>query len=256
MTVNRSRYAIAFASLAMGATVAGQAPPAEACSCVPIRGVTLSPPLHAIDVPRNARVLAYVPIEPGAGQLVLRQRKGAEVATSERRVHQGDVDLVELRPASALTRATEYEVLVRRAGTLPPNTVIGFFTTGADADTTPPTLGTASARVEGTSGRGVQSTCAPHDAYVNLEATGKDDRSLPLLFGIWVVKSGRSLEQLPDAIGEGGAVTLGKSSLCSLADYGFPAGGGRLTLAVSAIDSAGNASVSRHFDVVVPPRKR
>ncbi len=255
-----SRSAVSVLGLSLAAAIAGHATPADACSCLGPHAIALSPPLEAVGVPRNAHVRGLVPVAPGSGRLLLRQRKGADVPTLDKRAHQGDVDLVELVPRAALAPSTSYEIVVRDDAAVAPNHVIGFFTTGTDSDTKPPALNAGvKARVEGGGGRGAPSMCQTNLPYVSVEAAGSDDRALPLLFGIWVAKKGQlALDDPPDAIGESSprGLTLGKSSLCAMSDYAFPPGGGPLTIAVAAMDVAGNTSPPRRFDVVVPASRR
>jgi hypothetical protein len=221
---------------------------AEACSCMGPSLALRSP--MGDGAPLNVHVRVEVP-SPGAGApapaLILREHKGAVVATQTRTIAGPAITLVELTPSAPLSRETRYEIATVDPTKHPPNTVIGVFKTGTATDVTPPKLDRIGAHTTHLNTHFGGGDCSIRGPWVSLSGIVAHDADRPdaeLAYGVWQADTSGKLDtkRTPDALifPYRGELTIGQSSLCDMSQFSFNAPA--VTLAVAAFDDAGNAS--------------
>lgn len=245
----------ALASLALGSATDERS--ANACSCAGPEIVYLGP--KGADAPLNAHVRVDVP--PGTGGTYVLRTHPTPAApavvtpttTSVYSVGTSGLETVDLTPLASLAPRTRYEVVLVRAGTHPPNTVVGTFVTGTSTDTVAPrfsSLGKVSTRLNlGLVGGGM---CSVRGPWLTVSGYGVEDPGRPdarLAFLVWGpdAKGKVDTSTTPSALVEPyrGVVAIGQTSLCD--PRSFPLPGARITLAIAAVDEAGNRSAPKTF---------
>lgn len=248
------RVSLCLALVGVGAVAAASlvAHDARACSCVGPRMAMLTP-VRAQAAPLNTRVRIEAPSSTARATFVLRAHRGAVVPTAVTVISSSSLDVVELTPNTPLARETRYEVAVVDPSAVPSTTVVGTFTTGTTTDTVAPKVksyGTAKTRMNlGHVGGGM---CSIRGPWIELEGLAVEDPGRPdaeLAYAIWGPDGTGKLDTKgpPTAIyrPHDGRLFIGRTSLCDPRD--FPLSGPRTTLAVAAVDEAGNRGPERRF---------
>ena len=225
--------------------IASLEPHARACSCVGPHMAFLSPSASA--APTNVRVRIEAPSNNlVVSRFVLRVHNGATIPTTAKTYPESMVTIVELVPNAALPSSTRFEVASIDPSVHPPTTVIGTFTTGTAADTTPPrldSLGKQRTRLNTNFGGG---DCSIQGPWIQLDDfVGQDDRAdAPLAFGVWAPNASGVIDttRQPDALlfPYEKRLSIGQTSLCDPRRFTFS--GSTVSLAVAAIDESGNMS--------------
>ena len=248
------RVPLSLALVGVGAVAASAlvAHDVSACSCVGPRMAMLTP-VRSQAAPLNTRVRVEVPQHLPRPSFVLRAHRGAVVPTSVTVISGASLDTVELTPSAALARETRYEVAQIDPSAVPSTTVIGTFTTGTATDTVAPKVksyGTAKTHMNlGHVGGGM---CSIRGPWVVIEGLAVEDPGRPdaeLAYAIWGPDSTGKLDTKgpPSAIyrAHEGRLFIGRTSLCDPRE--FPLSGPRTTLAIAAVDEAGNRGPERRF---------
>lgn len=238
---NRSLNLLAAALLAAVVTLARDA---HACTCEGPEPTLLSP-AWTNDVPSNTKVRVELLTDVGADtRVVLRTTSGATVETTTRAIGDDPVNVIELTPVAPLAASTRYEVMVVDPRAHPPKHVFATFATNAVPlmDTTAPRIDTAGAiRVEKFSNTRPGGSCSMPGPWVALDIGASDPGrpSAKLLYGVWLDDPTkpplRILDHAPDSL------VVGQAWACRRQGFPFPSKG-PVTIAIAAIDEAGNAS--------------
>ncbi len=248
------RFGLALCAASVGLGALGMRD-AAACSCVGPRSSMLTPD-RLDDAPLNTKVrIELAPRARAAGsakpKVVLRAHgQAGEVAVTPRSMPSGSVEVVELAPNAPLAPSTQYEVAVIEESLHPSTLVVGTFRTGTTADTTPPKVerfGRAVAYKNLTAGGG---DCSIRGPWIEVSDVAASDPSRPnaqTMWAVWRAKDGKLDTKAAPATIVGtfqGTLTIGKRSLCDPHEFSLPKEGS-ITLAVAAVDEAGNASPPR-----------
>lgn len=232
---------------------------ADACSCAAPEPHMLSP-ARLTKAPLNAHVRVAVPSYL-TGRLALRKHGGGEIAVKRIDSPVRGMAFADLVPEKPLEADTRYEVAFIRPDQHPSTLVFGTFVTGTAADTTAP----IAPKLEKTTVNAQRSisfsSCSVNTPWVHIGASGARDpdrNDAQLLHAVWAsnARGTIDLNAPPTAylLEKDGKIKLGKSSLCDPNEFPLPAQG-NLTLAIAAVDEAGNRSAVQKINVVVgrPP---
>jgi len=242
------RRLVALIGLALATTAVDR--DVRACSCVGPRLWFLSP-RASDDAPRNVHVRVMVPTGTSTASLLLRVHGGADVPTQTKTYAGSSVTIAELVPTATLAAQTRFEVATFEPTAHPPTTVIGTFKTGATEDTSAPrldSLGRPRTRINARYGGG---DCSIHGPWIELaNVAAHDDRGdEKLAFAVWGPDARGRLDthRAPDTLvfPNNGRISIGQTSLCDTSR--FPLSGSAVTLAVAAVDDAGNTSRALTF---------
>lgn len=232
---------------------------ASACTC---RGAELDiiGPSHIDDAPLNARIRIEVPsrgTQFQAKSAVVRvSDTGAVADVTERDWKDGSVIFVELTPTKPLATGTRYEVafIDPDPKAYPKTTVLSTFKTGTAVDTTPPKLDAVGSAVAKGDPRASGSSCGVQGPWIVVSGIVASDPGRPqakLMFGIWSADATGNLDtsKPPATLVEkwDDSVYIGKRSLCDTHDFPIPMNAPSMTIAIAAVDEAGNMSTPRRL---------
>lgn len=229
---------------------------AGACSCIDPDLLFVGPD-RSSEAPLNAHVRIEVPApttQP-VDVVVRASATGQKVDVTERRIKDGSLSLLDLVPTKPLAPATRYEVAtIDRDPTAYPRTiVVGSFRTGGAVDATPPKIdAVGSAIARGNSGP--SSMCGirgPWLEVAGLRASDPGRADASLMFAVWTGDAAGNVDttKAPAALvsAHGDLLTIGQSSLCDPHGFAIPQGATSITIAIAAVDEAGNQSAARRL---------
>jgi len=232
---------------------------AHACSCVAPQPHMLSP-AHVGKTPLNARVRVVLPTYL-PGRLALRKHDGAEVPVKRIDSPLQSSAHVELVPDNPLDADTRYDVAFINSKDHPSTYIFGTFVTGDVADTKAPVAPKIGKAVVNAHRSSAMTSCAVHTPWVQVFLGGARDPDRDdarLLHAVWMSNS-RGVVDLnapPTAylVEKDGKIKLGRTSYCDPDEFPLPTGG-TVTLAIAAIDEAGNRSAVQRVNVTMtsPP---
>jgi hypothetical protein len=182
------------------------------------------------------------------GTLVLRAHGGGDVPTRVRLIG----GLTELVPTQDLAPNTRYEVAIVNPGSHPPAHVFGTFKTGTARDTTAPQLDSLGHQGTHLNLHAIGSACQVRGPWISLTGFAAHDErpNAELAFGVWSADANGKIDTVnrsPDALlfAYSGTITIGQASACDFHAFAF--NGSVVSLAVAAIDEAGNVSRGIRF---------
>jgi hypothetical protein len=230
---------------------------AAACSCLGAQLEIIGPD-RVDDAPLNTRVRFEAPANGApvsAKNAVLRvSDTGVRAEITERDWKDGSTIFVELTPTKPLAASTRYEVafIDPDPNAYPNTTVLSTFKTGNAADTTPPKLDAVGAAVAKGDARAHSSMCGIPGPWVEVSGIVASDPGRPnakLRFGIWTGDAAGNVDtsKPPAALYAKweATLTIGKRSLCDPHDFPIPMNAPSMTIAIAAVDEAGNMSAPR-----------
>jgi hypothetical protein len=232
---------------------------ANACSCSPPQPKMLSP-ARLSSAPVNSRVRVVLP-KFLKGNLVLRKHKGADVPFQRIDSSNQYMPDVEIVPKSKLDSNTRYEVALVNPEEHPTTFVFGTFVTGSDIDSVAPTDAKITRTVVNAHRSSVMTSCAVGTPWVQVFLNKSEDpghTDVPVLYAVWAStgKNKIDLNAPPIAFVEekDGILKLGRTSYCDPDDFPLPMNGS-VSLAIAAVDQAGNRSALQRTTVVIssPP---
>jgi hypothetical protein len=218
----------------------------NACSCVPPRPVLLSPE-SSIQAPLNTHIRITLPTYL-KGNLVFRKHQGADVpfqrfdSPAQRTPH------IALVPSKPLDPDTRYEIALVNPEAHPSTFVFGTFVTGKDVDSTAPTNPKITRTVVNAHRSSMMTSCAVSTPWAQIFLNKSEDpgrTDVPILYAVWSAtgKNKIDLNGPPTAFvrEDGGKLKLGRTSYCDPDEFPLPPTG-TVSLAIAAVDSAGNRS--------------
>lgn len=224
-------------ALALAAASITRPAPAHACSCGR-PSVAVSPGAREA-APTNARVrVTYeASIAVDAQSVSVRPAGGAALEVDRIVLSSADARVVELVPRQPLAAKTRHEVVAAAPGGGKPG-VIGEFTTGDAADTTPPEWSGVTKAVF-VKAKAVCCNCSTGDPYALLTVGEVPDA----IFGVWLPDANQQLDYSKPPLIYVSAwddkLSLGHQSMCSAANFVFPAKT-KQRLGIAPVDAAGN----------------
>ena len=230
---------------------------ASACSCMAPQ-IAIVGPDRVSDAPLNTRVRFVVPVQtaPAATAVVRVSDTSARADVTERRWVDGTQIFVELTPAKPLGPDTRYEVALVSSdpSAYPSTTVLGTFKTGTSADTTPPKLDSVGAAVAKGNLRAGGGDCTIQGPWIEVANVSASDPGRPaarLMYGVWAADAAGNLDTTkpPAALVSKylDTLTVGKRSLCDPHDFPISMSAPSMTIAIAAVDEAGNMSPPRRL---------
>lgn len=220
---------------------------AHACSCIKYGDHPLFYDLA--DAPLNFRPRVSLMPRAEPPKLVLRPFLGAAVPCNARTWTDDQYLDVELVPTKPLAPKKLYEVFLD-------NDLLARFVTGTTIDRTAPVLTSV-----GTAASGVNPSmmaCNAKGPWVNLDPMSANDPGRPhaeLLYAVWLLEPNGVLDPTrpPDRLLplRKSVLELGKESICQNHDFPIPKAK-TMTVAVAAVDDAGNASDPQTMTVQLP----
>jgi hypothetical protein len=229
---------------------------AQACSCVPPEPRLLSPS-RSVKAPRNARVRVVIP-DYTTGKLVLRKHRGGEIDAKRVASPLPNATQFELTPVQPLDADTRYEVALVSPDRHPSTLVFGTFVTGIDSDTNAPTRPKINKTTVNAQRHSDMTSCAVRTPWAEISLSDvrdpeRDDAHL--LYAVWAPNPRGAIDTNAPPTAylkqHDGKVKLGRTSYCDPDDFPWPRSGS-VTLAIAAVDEAGNRSPLQNVNLFIP----
>lgn len=227
----------------------------DACSCVPPRPVLLSPE-SSVKAPVNTHVRIALPSYL-KGTLVFRKHKGADIPFQRFNSPAQRTPHIALVPSQNLEPDTRYEIALVNPEAHPSTFVFGTFVTGTDVDSTAPTNPKITRAVVNAHRSSMMTSCAVSTPWAQIflnKSEDPDKTDMPVLYAVWSAsgKEKIDLNGPPTAFvrEDGGKLKLGRTSYCDPDEFPLPSSG-TVSLAIAAVDSAGNRSAVQRTSLVM-----
>jgi len=232
---------------------------ANACSCSPPRPKMLSP-ARLSNAPVNTHVRIVLP-KYLKGTLAFRKHQGADVPFQRIDSSNQYMPDVEIVPNGRLEPNTRYEVALVNPEEHPSTFVFGTFMTGSDIDSVAPTNPKITRTVVNAHRSSAMTSCAVNTPWAQIFLNKSEDpehTDVPVLYAVWAAtgKNKIDLNGPPIAFVEekDGKLKLGRTSYCDPDHFPLPKNGS-VSLAIAAVDQAGNRSAVQRTSIVIssPP---
>jgi hypothetical protein len=179
---------------------------------------------------------------------------GVKVDVTERDWKDGSTIFVELTPTKPLAAGTRYEVafIDPDPNAYPNTSVLSTFKTGTAADTTAPKLDAVGGAIAKGDAHAASSMCGIPGPWIEVSGIVASDPGRPnakLRFAIWAGDAAGNVDtsKPPSALYArwDAVLVIGKRSLCDPHDFPIPGQAPSMTIAIAAVDEAGNTSAPR-----------